>query len=89
MAAPDYKSPGSVAQETYTVSREDAVAYGEIHHPPWTLQSAELELRPNSMTESVGLELPQREPTIHFARYQQRVAWPLVSGQSSRGGLPG
>jgi uncharacterized protein len=63
----------------YTTGKRDQIMYGEIHHPPWPLQAAEVELRANTMTQPIGLELPHTKPISHFARYQEVVAWPLVA----------
>ncbi len=48
---------------------------GEIHHPPWRLQSAQVELECNSMAEAARIALPASAPLLHFARQQQMVAW--------------
>ena len=61
----------------YAAKERDRVVYGEIHHPPWQLQSAELELRVNTMTQPIGITLPDK-PISHFARYQEVIAWPVV-----------
>jgi hypothetical protein len=52
--------------------------YGEIHHPQWRLQPAEVDVRANTMTQPFGLELLDSKPISHFARYQEVVAWPIV-----------
>ena len=62
----------------YAASKPDHVVYGEIHHPPWPLQPAEVEVRANTMTRPSGIELPDSEPIGHFARTQEVVAWPVV-----------
>ena len=48
---------------------------GEIHHPPWQLQNAEGEFAENSMAAAAGITLPNQEPSLHFARRQDMVAW--------------
>jgi hypothetical protein len=48
---------------------------GEIHHPPWQLQTAEAQLMQNSMAEAAHLTLPAAPPLLHFARRQDMVAW--------------
>jgi uncharacterized protein len=63
----------------YGAKKQGQVVYGDIHHSPWLLQSAEVELRVNTMTSPIGIELPKRKPISHFARYQEVVAWPVVS----------
>ena len=48
---------------------------GEIHHPPWRLQSAQADLEGNSMAEAAGMALPLIPPLLHFALRQDMVAW--------------
>jgi uncharacterized protein YqjF (DUF2071 family) len=55
------------------------VVYGGIHHPPWLLQSAEVEIRVNTMTRQIGIDLPDCRPLCHFARHQEVIAWPIVA----------
>jgi uncharacterized protein len=62
----------------YGALKSSRVVYGEIHHPPWPLQRAEVELRKNTMVAALGIQLPESEPVCHFARYQEVVAWPIV-----------
>jgi len=62
----------------YGARKPDRIVYGEIHHPQWRLQPAEVEVRANTMTQPLGLELPDSKPISHFARYQEVVAWPIV-----------
>ncbi len=62
----------------YAAAKPDQVVYGEIHHPPWPLQPAEVELRVNTMTQQIGVELPATKPICHFARLQEVVAWPIA-----------
>jgi uncharacterized protein YqjF (DUF2071 family) len=50
----------------------------EIHHPPWQLQPAELEVSVNTMAQAAGFDLPASSPLLHFSRRQDAVAWRLV-----------
>jgi uncharacterized protein YqjF (DUF2071 family) len=59
----------------YTTDGRGQIIRGEIHHPPWPLQRAEVELAGNSMAESLGIELTSR-PLLHFARRQDVLVWP-------------
>jgi uncharacterized protein len=66
----------------YAVDRQGRLGYGDIHHPPWPLQPAEVELRVNTMTQSFGIKLPELTPVAHFARRLDVIAWnvePLTS----------
>jgi uncharacterized protein len=63
----------------YVAGNRDRIFYGDIHHETWPLQPAEVELRANTMTRQIGVELPDTKPISHFACYQSVVAWPLVA----------
>ena len=60
----------------YTLDERLEPRRADIHHPPWPLQDAQVELRRNSMALSVGIEL-RGGPLAHFARRQDVVIWPL------------
>ena len=49
----------------------------EIAHAPWPLQPAKAKIRRNTMTRQLGFELPAEEPLLHYADYQEVVAWML------------
>jgi hypothetical protein len=61
----------------YAALEPHRIVYGEIHHLPWPLQRADVELSKNTMTRALGLDLPQTKPICHFARYPEVVAWPI------------
>jgi uncharacterized protein len=66
--------------ERYCLYAQDArgqLYRGEIHHPPWKLQTAEAEFSANEMASACGIELPARQPLLHFARRQDVVNWPM------------
>jgi uncharacterized protein len=60
----------------YTVDEAGRVFVGDIHHRPWTLQDAVLDLRANTMTAPHGIAL-DAAPLVQFARRQDVVFWPL------------
>lgn len=47
----------------------------EIQHPPWPLQSAQADLRLNTMAAAAGITLPSMPPLLHFAKRQDMVGW--------------
>jgi uncharacterized protein YqjF (DUF2071 family) len=61
----------------YSALKPGRIVYGDIHHPPWSLQPAEAEIRKNTMTRQIAIDLPSQKPTCHFARRQEVVAWPI------------
>jgi uncharacterized protein len=49
---------------------------GEIHHPPWSLQTTEeVTFHSNTMAQAAGVTLPTVAPLLHFAKRQDMVAW--------------
>ena len=51
------------------------VRRGDIHHRPWPLQRAEVELGELGMTTQIGVTLPDTEPLLHYAYCLDVVAW--------------
>jgi uncharacterized protein YqjF (DUF2071 family) len=76
-------APGSLEHfltERYAlyVVRGGRVLRGDIHHPPWRLRSAEAHIGRNTMATAAGVELPAREPLVHYSHQQDTIFWPLV-----------
>jgi uncharacterized protein YqjF (DUF2071 family) len=61
----------------YTVDDSFHMSRLQIHHPAWPLQAAEATIEVNTMAAAAGLRLPSTAPTLHFAKRQDMVAWPL------------
>jgi uncharacterized protein len=59
----------------YAANRKGQIWRSDIHHIPWPLQPAEAEIERNTMTEQIKLTLPDTQSLLHFARYQEVVAW--------------
>jgi uncharacterized protein YqjF (DUF2071 family) len=67
----------------YTVDGENRIFAGDIHHAPWTLRDADVEIRANTMTAPHGIALPGA-PIAQFARRRDVVFWPLRPALSPR-----
>jgi len=59
----------------YTTSPRGTLLRAEVHHRPWTLQSAEAEIMEMTIAEAQGIAV-QGEPLLHFSRRQDVVVWP-------------
>jgi uncharacterized protein len=59
----------------YAIDRRGGLHRAEIHHPPWPLQPAHAEIRRNTMTEGLGVELPDVPPLLHFSRRLDVHVW--------------
>jgi uncharacterized protein YqjF (DUF2071 family) len=61
----------------YSADARGQIHRGDIHHAPWPLQHAEAEIETNTMTDWLGIDLPDTAPLLHFARRLEVVAWLL------------
>lgn len=61
----------------YTNDQSGHLCRAEIHHAPWPLQQATGEIEVNSMTNALGIALPETAPLLHFSKFQQVAVWPL------------
>jgi uncharacterized protein len=50
----------------------------DIHHPPWSLQTARAEIVTNTMAAAAGLTIDGAPAMLHFSRRQDVVAWAPV-----------
>jgi uncharacterized protein YqjF (DUF2071 family) len=50
----------------------------EIHHVPWPLQPAEVEIEANSMALAAGITLPAQPPRLAYAERLDVAVWPPV-----------
>lgn len=61
----------------YTLDEREDLLRGDIHHRPWPLQAAEVEIAGNSMARPYGIELTG-EPRAHYSERLDVVLWPLT-----------
>ncbi len=61
----------------YATDPDQTVWRGEIHHIPWPLQAAEVEISINTMFAPIGMKAPQSPFIVHFAKTLEVVAWDL------------
>lgn len=59
----------------YSVDQNGRIWRGEIHHIPWPLQTAEVDIHLNTMTHQLGFDLPDTPPLAHYAHSLPVVAW--------------
>ena len=79
-AGPFHARPGSL--EYFLSERYRLYAYarkrlygGEIHHLPWELQEATVDLEHNTMAESLGLRLSAAADLVYFSRELKVLLW--------------
>jgi len=61
----------------FTQSPTGQLCYADVHHGPWQLQQAHLELKRNSMTQPLNLQLPNSPELLFYAPHIDVLSWPL------------
>jgi uncharacterized protein len=61
----------------YSVNRRGDLFRGEIHHPPWRLQPAEVTRNTTTVALAGGIVLPETEPLLHYSERQEVLVWSL------------
>ena len=61
----------------YTVVPGNGVYRGDIHHVPWPLQLAEIEMKKDTLPISQDIHLPEIPPLLHYSHRQEVLIWPL------------
>ncbi len=59
----------------YAVDGE-RVYTGEIHHAPWPLQNAQVEIAENTLPETRGVTIAAKPDLVQFAAAQEVLIWP-------------
>jgi uncharacterized protein len=62
----------------YTQRWGGSIWRAEIDHVPWPLQTAEADIRLNTMAKAAGIDLPDQDPLLHFARYLDVKVWRIM-----------
>lgn len=81
LGAPYESTPGTLEHwltERYCLyarSPSGQLLRNEVHHLPWPLQSAEAEIKVNTMLAPCGISLPETTPILHFARQIDVIVW--------------
>ncbi len=62
----------------YSRAPDGRVYRADVHHHPWALQRADTEIEVNTMTDPLGLSLPDQPPILHYSKRLDVVAWSPV-----------
>ena len=61
----------------YAQDRAGRIWRGDIDHEPWSLSPASAVVETNTMTNPLGISLPDETPLLHFAKRLDVVAWSI------------
>ena len=59
-----------------------------MHYVPWPLEEAEAEIERNDLATAIGLQLPDREPVLHYSRRLGVYIWPSELARPAMAGRP-
>jgi uncharacterized protein len=61
----------------FTRGRDGEPMRANIHHVPWPLEEAEAEIERNDLPASLGIQLPDEPPVLHYSRRLAVYVWQL------------
>jgi uncharacterized protein YqjF (DUF2071 family) len=72
----------------YTRNHAGQAVRANLHHVPWPLEEAEAEIERNDLAKSIGIELPDIEPVLHYSRRLAVYVWPTELVRPALAGRP-
>jgi uncharacterized protein YqjF (DUF2071 family) len=61
----------------YAADKRNTIYRGDIRHVRWPLRNADAEVEQNTMTEPLGIRLPDVKPILHYAERLDVEAWTI------------
>jgi hypothetical protein len=59
----------------YSSNRDGQAIKASLHHESWPLEEAEAEIEQNDLATAFGIQLPDVEPVLHYARRLAVYVW--------------
>jgi uncharacterized protein YqjF (DUF2071 family) len=72
----------------FTRNRAGHAVRSSLHHVPWPLEEAQAEIERNDLAHSIGIELPDIEPVLHYSRRLAVYVWPRELVRPALAGRP-
>lgn len=57
--------------------KKNQVYIGHIHHQPWELQHADIEIKTNDLLPFLPSSIQNEKPLVHYSKYLRAFAWRL------------
>ena len=61
----------------WPLPQRDTTYRGDIHHLPWPLQDATVQIEENTIAQAAGIDLPPAPRIVRFARELKVLIWAL------------
>ena len=72
----------------FSRNRDGQAERAILHHVPWPLEQAEAEIERNDLAASIGIQLPDQEPVLHYSRRLVVYVWPAELVRPALAGRP-
>jgi len=72
----------------FTRNRAGEPVKANLHHVPWPLEDAEAEIERNDLAQSIGIDLPDAAPVLHYSRRLAVYVWPTELVRPALAGRP-
>jgi uncharacterized protein YqjF (DUF2071 family) len=72
----------------FSANRAGQPIRAHLHHVPWPLEEAEAEIQRNDLAASIGIDLPDSEPVLHYSRRLAVYVWPAELVRSAMAARP-
>jgi len=72
----------------FSTNRAGEPIRANLHQVSWPLEEAEAEIERNDLAASVGLELPELQPVLHYSRRLAVYVWPAELVRSALAARP-
>jgi uncharacterized protein YqjF (DUF2071 family) len=72
----------------FTRNRAGLAVRSNLHHVPSPLEEAEADIERNDLARSIGIELPDIQPVLHYSRRLAVYVWPRELVRSALAGRP-
>ncbi len=72
----------------FTRNGDGRAVRANLHHVPWPLEEAEADIERNDLAASIGIQLPDQEPVLHYSRRLAVYVWPAELVRPALAGRP-
>ncbi|MGC9225270.1 MAG: YqjF family protein [Terracidiphilus sp.] len=72
----------------FSTNRSGQPIRANLHHVSWPLEEAEAEIERNDLARAIGIELPKKEPVLHYSRRLAVYVWPAELVRPALAGRP-
>jgi hypothetical protein len=69
----------------FTHNTAGELVRANVHHVPWPLEDAAADIERNDLPASIGIDIQEQEPVLHYSRRLAVYMWPPELAMPARG----